>query len=178
MASLLIHHRRPTFGPAIRRQRGAVLYVALVMLILMALIGVVGMQVTGLQERMSANYRSTNVAFQNAESAARDAEYYLESVTNRTAPTTPVVDIKQYCDDGYDPTNWADAAAVAASGTSKNVRMISECISGDGSLGKGTGPIDVKKPNPVFQVTSYATDSSVVTDKGTANAAVDTIFRP
>ena len=39
------------------RQHGAVLYVALIMLILLALIGVVGMQVAGMQERMSSDYR-------------------------------------------------------------------------------------------------------------------------
>ena len=53
------------------RQQGAALYVALIMLILLALIGIVGMQVAGLQERMAANYRTTNLAFQNAEALAR-----------------------------------------------------------------------------------------------------------
>ena len=42
------------------RQSGAVLYVALVMLVLLALIGIVAMQVAGLQERMSANYQLTS----------------------------------------------------------------------------------------------------------------------
>ncbi|MCM5640131.1 PilX N-terminal domain-containing pilus assembly protein, partial [Xanthomonas hortorum] len=47
---------------ALRRrytQSGAVLYVALIMLILLALLGIAGMQVTGLQERMAFNYRSS-----------------------------------------------------------------------------------------------------------------------
>lgn len=167
----------PSLAPA-SRQRGAVLYVALIMLILLALIGIVGMQVTGLQERMSANYRATNVAFQNAEAAAREVEYYVEAVTNRTSPTTAAVDIKQYCDDGYDPTEWSDAIAAAGDGMAKNARMISECISGDASVAKGSGPIDVKKPNPVFQVTGYATDSDDALAKGSSNAAIDTIFRP
>lgn len=170
--------RRQAHPPSANRQRGAVLYVALVMLILMSLIGIVGLQVTGLQERMSANYRATNIAFQNAENAVREAEYYVEAVTNRTTPTTPVVDIKQYCDDGYDPTGWSDTASLGSSNMSKNVRMIGECISGDSSVAKGTGPQDVKKPNPVLQVTGYATDSDNPLEKGTANAAIDTVFRP
>ena len=37
------------------RQEGAALYVALMILVLLALIGIVGMQVAGLQERMAAN---------------------------------------------------------------------------------------------------------------------------
>ncbi len=44
------------------QQRGAVLYVALIMLILLALLGIAGMQVAGLQERMAANYRAANRA--------------------------------------------------------------------------------------------------------------------
>jgi type IV pilus assembly protein PilX len=53
------------------QQRGAVLYVALIMLILLALLGVVGMQVAGMQERMAANYRAANMAFQASERAGR-----------------------------------------------------------------------------------------------------------
>ena len=44
-----------TFPALQSRQSGAALYVALIMLILLALIGIVAMQVAGLQERMSAN---------------------------------------------------------------------------------------------------------------------------
>ena len=49
--------RRHSYSRFPGRQRGAVLYVALIMLLLLAMIGVVGLQVTGLQERMSSNYR-------------------------------------------------------------------------------------------------------------------------
>ncbi|WP_251280312.1 pilus assembly PilX family protein, partial [Enterobacter hormaechei] len=60
------------------QQRGAVLYVALMLLILLSLIGVVGMQVASMQERMSSNYRAANVAFQASERAVRDAERSIE----------------------------------------------------------------------------------------------------
>jgi len=54
--------------PAIpRRPRGAVLFIALVMLILLTLIGVTGMQVTLLQERMSGNFRAQHQSFERAE---------------------------------------------------------------------------------------------------------------
>ena len=46
--------RRSLHSP--RSQRGAVLYVVLIMLVLMALLGIAGMQVTSMQERMAANY--------------------------------------------------------------------------------------------------------------------------
>lgn len=50
-----------------RKQAGAVLFVALVMLILLTLIGVTGMQVTMLQERMSGNFRAQQQAFERSE---------------------------------------------------------------------------------------------------------------
>ncbi|HEY9255145.1 MAG TPA: PilX N-terminal domain-containing pilus assembly protein, partial [Stenotrophomonas sp.] len=56
------------------QQQGAVLYVALIMLVLLALIGVVGMQVASMQERMSANYLAANQAFQQAEAQVRGRE--------------------------------------------------------------------------------------------------------
>jgi len=50
-----------------QRNRGAVLFVALIMLLLMTLLGVTAMQVTVLQERMSGNFRAQQVAFERAE---------------------------------------------------------------------------------------------------------------
>lgn len=49
------------------RQNGAVLFVALIMLLLLTLLAVTGMQVTILQERMSGNFRAQTVAFERAE---------------------------------------------------------------------------------------------------------------
>jgi hypothetical protein len=51
----------------LQRNRGAVLFVALIMLLLLTLLGVTAMQVTLLQERMSGNFRAQQVAFERAE---------------------------------------------------------------------------------------------------------------
>lgn len=48
-------------------QRGAVLFVALIMLLLLTLLGVTAMQVTTLQERMAGNLRLQQQAFENTE---------------------------------------------------------------------------------------------------------------
>ena len=48
------------------------------MLVLLALIGIVALQVASLQERMSSNYQSTNLAFQNAEAGVRERELELD----------------------------------------------------------------------------------------------------
>lgn len=63
------------------RQRGAVFFVAMMVLIVLTLLGISAAQVTALQERMSAVYRSDRVAFENAESllAQRERETTLSA---------------------------------------------------------------------------------------------------
>jgi len=55
-------------------QSGVVLVVSLIMLVLLTMIGVTGMQVTGLEEKMAGNSKDRNIAFQAAEAGLRDAE--------------------------------------------------------------------------------------------------------
>lgn len=66
-----------------KTETGAVLVVSLVFLLVLTLIGLTGMQVTSLEEKMSGNMRDRNLAFQAAESALRTGEMYL------TLPTVP-----------------------------------------------------------------------------------------
>jgi len=160
--------------PSRRHQSGAVLYVALIVLILLALLGIAGMQVTGLQEKMSANYRNTNLAFQNAEADVRRRECFIEGVVNRngtcSGASAPIAEI---CDNGFDATTWAQTMAMDTPITDRvSLRSIGPCISGNSSTDQGTGPIN-EDPNPVYQVTIYATSPAA-----SADAAVDTIFRP
>ncbi len=162
-------------GPG--NQRGAALYIALIVLLLLALIGIVGMQVAGMQEKMSANYRNVNRAFQNAEAQVRESECQIEAQVNRvvsaSCPVTPSVE--RVCDNGFDATSWASARAMDDPvANNKILRTIGDCIVGGGSSATGTGPKS-DDPNPVFQITSYATDDNA---NPSADAAVDTIFRP
>jgi Tfp pilus assembly protein PilX len=62
-----------------RRQKGAVLIVGLVILLVVTMIGVGGQQSTVLQERMAGNMRQNNIAFQAAEAALQAALSYIES---------------------------------------------------------------------------------------------------
>ena len=68
-------------SPIIQLQRGAVLVVSLVFLVILTLVGVSAMQNTMLEEKMSGNVKDRNLAFQNAESAVREAELFIEGVT-------------------------------------------------------------------------------------------------
>ncbi len=69
----MIRHHAP-IGHARPRQRGAVLVISLLILLIMTLIGITGMQTSVLEERMAGNYRDIALAFQASETALRDAE--------------------------------------------------------------------------------------------------------
>ncbi len=146
-----------------RRQSGAVLYVALIMLILLALIGIVAMQVAGLQERMSANYQAGNMAFQNAESTARSKERELESeVEARRNPATNVA-----------PTNCTYAHdAQAWSGATPFVRRLDLCF----SWGQLDMPTDeAERTDQIYQITAYNRDRPLLPS---SESVVDTVFIP
>lgn len=89
-----------------KKQRGAVLVFCLVFLAVLTMMGVSGMESTILEERMSANMRDQNLAFQAAESALKRAEAWLVAQTTLPATssdgTTPV-----WVQDAMDP-NAAD----------------------------------------------------------------------
>jgi type IV pilus assembly protein PilX len=172
--------RSRSFRPvAPHRQRGAVLYVALIMLVLIALLGVASMQVSTLQERMSANYRNTNLAFQNAESSAREAECFLGARVNRTPTGTCApasLAVEEICESSFDAASWAQARSMAGVPADRvNMRSIGKCIAGQASLALGREAERGGEPNPVFQITAYATDYAT---NPTADAAVDTVFMP
>lgn len=157
-----------------KQQSGAVLYVTLIMLILMALLGIVGMQVVGLQEKMAANFRAANMAFQNAEQNARKIECAIEDQVNKTSSGCGTPGAVQICDIPFDAGAWAKQR-VYADGEVSNVRLIGPCISGNSSLAMGT-PVN-EDPNPIYQVTAYAADRAAG-DSPSSDAVIDTIFRP
>ena len=71
-----------------RRQRGASLLVALLLLAVLLIFGTYGAQNASIFERVSGNSRDRDIAFNAAESALRDAEAYLFSVPNLPVPET------------------------------------------------------------------------------------------
>lgn len=65
-------------------QRGAVLFIALMMLIILTLLGLSAAQVTSLQERMASIYRADGLSFQNSENRLATIEH---STTNSSVAT-------------------------------------------------------------------------------------------
>lgn len=70
------------------RQRGAVLIVGLLILLVMTVLGVTAMGNSTLQERMANNNRQQQIAFQSAEAALRAAETYLANTVNSVTALT------------------------------------------------------------------------------------------
>lgn len=165
--------RRPPQLP--QRQRGVVLYVALIMLLLLALIGIAGMQVAGMQEKMASNYRAVNRSFQNSEAVVRNAERAAEAILDRKdVPKGSLVSsssISYDCEDQFDAIAWAQQQTVA-SVPSVNVRRIDKCG------GPGGNAIDEGQPDDqatgTYQITAFAADDPA---NPTSSSVVDTIFK-
>ncbi|MCV6610880.1 MAG: PilX N-terminal domain-containing pilus assembly protein [Amphritea sp.] len=98
------------------RQQGAVLIVSLIILIVMTVIGLAGMEITSLEEKMAGNIRDRNIAFQAAESALISGEDYLESQV--LLPSfTGSNGLYQRDADLWESINWSDASKVVAVST-------------------------------------------------------------
>jgi type IV pilus assembly protein PilX len=146
-----------------KHQSGAALYIALIMLILLALIGIVAMQVAALQERMSANYQAGNMAFQNAEADARQQESTLKTsvAIGSVIPTNlPPRD----CATPFDAEAWDD--------TAPHVRRLDLCFSW-GALDYPTD--ESEKTDQIYQVTAYAQDRAPF---ASSESVIDTVFIP
>lgn len=148
------------------RQRGAVLYVAMIMLILLALLGLVGMQVTAMQERMSSNYVRVNAAFQAAEALARQGESSIK--TALFGGTNTFVADEELCSTDYDPQTWADGQRAAATHT----RRIDKCFASSSVV---AGRKQNEETGNIYQVTAVRGDADV---DPAASAAIDTVFIP
>ena len=87
------------FESRLQSQRGAVLIVALLFLVILTMLGVTAMTGTTMEQRMAGNTRDLAVALQAAEAAMRDARrdingLYLNGATGRS----PSLHISQFGD--------------------------------------------------------------------------------
>ena len=142
------------------KQRGAVLYVALIMLILLALIGIVGMQVATLQERMSSNYMAANVAFQNTEEDVR---------TREIAITSGDFFENEDCATPFNPKVWAESITAADDIRTVNIGV---CM---GECSAAVGGDSAESLCNLYRTTGFSRDQDTVADSSSL-AAIDTIF--
>jgi type IV pilus assembly protein PilX len=98
-----------------RSQRGAILFVALVLLLVMTVLILSSVRGTVIQERMAANLYDRSLAFQATEAALREAERWLE--VNTPNPPVGACDAQGNCGKPdpnklaawLDEDNWAKA---------------------------------------------------------------------
>ena len=91
-----------------RSQRGAILIISLMFLVVLTMLALTTMGGITLEERMSGQYRDLNVAFQAAESGLRDAERDIWGTGTATAtPRAPIISGRTGFGDGFDAPNGA-----------------------------------------------------------------------
>lgn len=86
------------------QQRGAVLLVGLIMLLLLTVIGMASIRGTDLQERMAGNMRDRSLAFEAAETALRSGE---DTVSGLAGLSLPTINAAGYYEDLNETTNNA-----------------------------------------------------------------------
>lgn len=108
-------------------QRGVVLILGLIMLLLMTIVGLAAIRGTGLQEAMAGNMRDRNLAFQAAEAGLRDGEEFIRSTDIGDLTFTENASTKGlYTDQNqpdFDPVNTWDAAAWTARGIETDMEL-------------------------------------------------------
>lgn len=72
------------------RERGATLFVSLVLLVLISLLGVASLKNASVEEQMSANLYQKNITFQASESAVEATLDDVALLTQTLSSTTPV----------------------------------------------------------------------------------------
>lgn len=97
-----------------QRQRGAALFIALMVLIVLSVLGVAASRVTALQERMAGIYLADNRAFMAAEDRLNDQERTVLASDPDQICTTPVL---------ADPiaSGWLDGTTTTASQVVENL---------------------------------------------------------
>ena len=154
-----------TFLP--NHQRGAVLIISLIMLLVLTLIGVTSMRTTTLEEKMAGNLRDKNLAFQAAETALRDGEDLIETLVatasfNGTGGRLGIADSDP---DWFASATWSNSTSIAYSGTMSDVavqpryivKFVKEIEGDQGSLKVGGYGNDKASSVSNFRVTAKGT---------------------
>jgi len=91
-------------------EKGTVLAISLIILLLISLIGITGVQVTSLEEKMAGNTKDLNLAFQAAEFGLREGESFVRAQTGSTVFAGSGGLLGEVNDepDFSNPENWTD----------------------------------------------------------------------
>lgn len=178
------------FHSSPKRERGAVLAIGLLILVVMTLIGVTGMSTSGLQLKMAGNLKDWHLAFQAVEAALRDGETDIattDRVSGETGAECGVTGVKAsrdglcgqltpnvlYTQNVWQTIDWeagaatikyvtygAKTGAVALSGVAAQPRYIIEPVK-DGKPGKSLLVNDSQNTIKTFRVTAVGNGGTV-----------------
>lgn len=88
---------------SMKQQRGATLIVGLVLLLILTMVGMSGLNVSTMQEKMAGSIRDRQLAFQSAEAALRLGEEFVADEVSITSATFGVIDIQE---EAGNPAFW------------------------------------------------------------------------
>lgn len=156
---------------AIDHQRGAVLVVSLIVLLVLSLLALSGARMALLEERMAGNMRDRDLAFQAAEAALRDGEALIETVPmnaiNAWDGSDGLYGLADASPDLWADATWASAqSGTAIAGVSAAPRFVIQHIetvdSGTGALnlGQGYGAQSGSGLVVTFRITARGTGST------------------
>lgn len=104
--------------PARATQRGAALFLSLLLLLLLTVTGVAAVQEAGFESRMARNAHDGLLAFQAAEAALASGERMLQRFGSPAAAVDAALPVRPYADPApwLRATVWETSAQVAATG--------------------------------------------------------------
>ena len=152
-------------------QRGAVLFISLILLVVLSLIGIAGMQVSTLQERMAGNYYTLGRAFENSERSVRVLETTIKTQVDAGIPYTSS---DEACHN-LDMDNWAKSRTAVAGSVTYSAR-IDHCIAGQSSL-KYDSKLN-EDTTSIYQVTGANSDNTATPANSASLVVVETVFIP
>ena len=111
----------------LKNQRGSILIISLMILVVLTMIGISSMSTSSLQERMAGNFRDRQIAFQAAEMTLAYAEDYAKNSINSSSVFNDTNGFySEYKGptnlNAYDSTWWTDADSQALPTTIDQVR--------------------------------------------------------
>lgn len=159
-------------SPSGRLQRGAVLLVSLVFLLLLTLLGVSSIQNATLQEKMASSVMMRNVSFQAAEAALRLGEASIQATGFALAPCNKVD--KPKC--APPPESISTVLSAGTNGTTGvNWVTVANGFYGIQNLGTTTAPIN--RPPSCSSAPSFTLYRvTAVGNKGNSRTVLESIY--
>lgn len=146
-----------------RRQRGAILFVSLIILLILTIIGVTSMSSVTMEERMAGNLRDGDLALQASEAALRSAEAWLLGTGAEPAKCST---LGSACATAWDEGVLPDLSFQTDAWWTSNGRLYTNAAGGNALTGgDGSGPYVAANPEFVIEFQNFVPDSLVVGHK-------------